>query len=235
MNIAICDDVALYNTQLRQILSDYIDQNHSIDCSITEYDSGQALLKDYRRGLFDYIFLDVEMPALDGFAVAEKIRTIDTTVGIVFVTNMTDQMRMGFRYNAKDYLCKPVTPQQIGELMSRLIDEYHKNDLGIYTIKLKFDEGVVHLKLADIIYFESKDRDVLATTIDDAFTFRGPLSVVEDALKNKGFVRINRSFLVNSQYVFKHFGDRIQLKSGERFIVSRKYRVMVDKIFGGRW
>ncbi|MCL2570775.1 MAG: LytTR family DNA-binding domain-containing protein [Defluviitaleaceae bacterium] len=235
MKIAICDDVALYNQHLREMLDNYMSRNKVSNYILTEYNCGQTLLEGYSRS-FDYVFIDIEMPVIDGFRTAGKIREIDVDTGIVFVTNMKSQMQMGFRYGAKDYLCKPVTQQQIDELMDRLLDEYrHKNSSEFYNIKLKYDEGTARLKLSDIIYFESNDQYILATTAEEAFTFRGRLSIVEEDLKDKGFIRVHRSFLVNAKYVFKNFGNCIVLKSGERISVSRKYRDAVDEVFKGIW
>ena len=229
MKIAICDDVELYNRQLKEMLSGY-------GCSITEYSCGQALLEGHSRGLFDYIFLDVEMPGIDGFEAAGKIRETDTAVGIVFVTHMESRMQKGYIYGAKDYLCKPVTQQLIDDLMDRLLDEERrKNESVYYNVKLKFDEGTIRLKLADVLYFESNDRYILATTAEEAHTFRGRLSDVEKELKDRGFVRVHRSYLVNIRYAFKHFGGYILLRTGEKIEVGKKYRTAVDKAFMGLW
>lgn len=235
MRIAICDDVKLYNEQLRCMLSDYI-SSKPINHSITEYTCGQTLTDTYKQNQYDYIFLDVEMPNIDGFETAKRIRAIDKNVAIIFVTHMKSQMQQGYRYNAKDYLCKPVTQQHINELMDRLLEEQRqKDELGFYTVKLKFDEGTMRLNLADVLYFESSDRYVLATMAEEAFTFRGQLSEVENDLRDKGFVRIHRSYLVNTRHVFKCFGDSVVFKNGESVAVGRRYKGIIDKLAKIAW
>jgi DNA-binding LytR/AlgR family response regulator len=144
---------------------------------------------------------------------------------------MKDQPLMGYNYNAKGFLFKEVSQEQIDNLMNRLIGEMsRRNDIGIYPVKLKFDNGIVQLKLSDVKYFESRDKDICATTETETFEFREKLSNLENDLAEKGFVRINRSFLLNMSYVFKDFGDCIVLRTGENFSISMKYRDSVRKV-----
>jgi len=233
MHIAICDDVPHYNQQLHALLESYLSAT-GVNFAITEFGSGQALLDaptNFEKP-FDYIFLDVDMPGMDGFQTADHIRKTGSLAkaGLVFVTNMASQMRQGYKYAAKDYLTKPITAGQIAELMDRLLAEQQQKIIGktaeTYAIKLKHDEGTMQLPLADVIYFESMDRDILATTVSEAFTFRATLAEVEQDMqgKSENFVRIHRSYLVNKRHVFRQFGDKIVLKNGEELAVSRKYR-----------
>jgi len=104
MIIAICDDIKRYNTQLRELLINYAKRNQITDHTVTEYTCSQSLLSGYHHGRFDCIFLDADMPILDGFKTAKKIREADMDVSIVFVTNMESQMRMGYKYGAKGML-----------------------------------------------------------------------------------------------------------------------------------
>jgi len=203
------------------MLKNYFRQRN-INFKITEFLSGTELSKTYTSGMFDFIFLDVQMPGLGGDETAEQIRNKDLSVDIVFITNMKDQPLMGYNYNAKGFLFKEVSQEQIDNLMNRLIGEMsRREDIGVYPVKLKFDKGTVHLQLSSVKYFESRDKDIYAVTETETFEFREKLSNLEKDLSGKGFIRINRSFLMNISYVFKDFGDCIVLKTGENFSISR--------------
>ena len=221
VNIAICDDRKECNENLQKMLKNYFRQRN-INFKITEFLSGTELSKTYTSGMFDFIFLDVQMPGLGGDETAEQIRNKDLSVDIVFITNMKDQPLMGYNYNAKGFLFKEVSQEQIDNLMNRLIGEMsRREDIGVYPVKLKFDKGTVHLQLSSVKYFESRDKDIYAVTETETFEFREKLSNLEKDLSGKGFIRINRSFLMNISYVFKDFGDCIVLKTGENFSISR--------------
>ena len=199
MRIALCDDVKEYNSLLHNMLRNYMERNQIENCYIKEYLSGINLLKDFALGSYDFIFLDVDMPDLDGLKTAEHIRKLDLKVDLIFVTNMSDQVYTGYNYNAKGFLVKEVKQDQIDELIDRLLEELNRREaLGYYKIRHKSDGGNMRLPLADILYFESKDKFILAVTEEDAFEFRGQLSSVGDDLKEKGFIRIHRSYLVNT-------------------------------------
>jgi len=237
LKIAICDDNQDfdYNGRLNKLLDNYMINNQIFDYEIKLYTSGLDLTKEYSHGLYDFIFLDVDMPKFDGFETAEHIRKRDRYVYIVFVTNMADQVYNSFQYGAKDYLCKPASQSRIDKLMDRLISErnYQEKD-NLYDIKLKFG-GTTPLYLPDVLYFESDNQYVVAVTTGEEFTFVENLANVSECLESKGFIRIHRRRLVNKIHVFQVFGDYLVLKTGEEFTVGKRYKATLAKALKGVW
>ena len=233
MNIAICDDQKSYNEKLSGMLRNYLKRKNIDDFDISTFTSGRKLSETHKKGMYDFIFLDVQMPNFSGDQTAKQIRDIDLTVDIIFVTNMKDQSLMGYNYNAKGFLIKEIEQEQLDKLMDRLLFEmHHRDDIGMFSVKQKFDKGTVHLRLSEILYFQSYDKDITVSTQDASFEFRGQLSVLESKYNEKGFLRISRSVLVNTLHVFMHFGDIIAMKTGEQFSISKKYRTTVAKAIG---
>ena len=235
MRIALCDDVKEYNKLLHGMLKNYVERNQIENCYIKEYLSGINLLKDFALGSYDIIFLDVDMPGLDGFEAASHIRKIDRRANIIFVTNMADQVHASFKFGAKDYLCKPINQLKIDELMDRLMEErsYEEKE-SYYSIDLKFG-GSIKLYLPDVVYFESDNKYVVAVTKDKIFTLAATLGEVAVDLERKGFVRIHRRRIVNKIYVFAAFGNHLALKTGEEFDIGRTYKGIVNSIFERLW
>ena len=234
MNIAICDDQDICHIHLSKILTEYVNCAKIVDSKIQTYDNGAVLLKEYLPGKFDFVFLDVDMPELDGFGTAEQIRKLDLDVNIIFVTKMADQIEQGYRYNAKAYLSKPVTTQAINNLMDRLLEERsrRKHDNSRYTVKLKGSGAEIELCLGEIIYFESNLHYVVATTTGDSFTFYGQLTQLETDLESNGFVRVHQSYLVNMKYIFAFVNNQVVFVGDiAKIPLSRKYKESAKVIY----
>jgi len=232
MKIAICDDQRECRNDIRYQLKEYFTQNQIHDNKITEYASGMDLLEAYSPGVFDVIFLDIQMPGINGEDTAGRIRNLDLNVDIVFVTNMKDQSLMGYNYNAKGFLIKKVAQTQMNKLMDRLRNEMsRRTDIGSYAIAQKFDEGIVHLQLSNVYYFESYDKYICAVTSSGKHEFRGQLKTVEKDLCGKGFLRINRSLLINMSHVFKNFRDEVVLNTGESLPIGKSYKIIIRDAF----
>ena len=96
MNIAICDDEPVFLKKLYKKLTDM----KIPDCRIHEFTSGKELLKLYVKGMYEVVILDVEMPDLNGLQTAERIRQIDKSVIISFLTNYAEFAVHGYDVGA---------------------------------------------------------------------------------------------------------------------------------------
>ena len=233
LKIAICDDEKIYCDKLQTLLEKYASNAEIQNFEIKTFASGALFLNDYSAGLYDVIFLDVDMPLLSGFETAERIRKIDTDVEMVFATHIESQVHMGYRFGAKDYLCKPIDYSLLVDVMERISQErIRKQEAKSYKVELKFG-GMTSLTLADVLYFESQEHYIHAVMRNEEHTFRGQLQNVESDLKDRGFVRVHQSYLVNKEHVFKDFNNHIILKTGEKISLSRKYRKEASEVFRG--
>lgn len=236
IKIAVCDDMANHNTQFIDMLTSYMKRNQINNFKIDEYTSGIELLDKYRNNLYDFIFLDVEMPGLDGFETAERIRCTDLKTDIIFVTRDVGQVHMGYSYNAKGYIYKPVCEKKLDDLMSRLIEQLRRNIGGeLYSVKLKGSERkTANLLLKDILYFESVLQDINAVTVDKKFTFRGKMPDVAADLRGKGFITTHKSFLVNMYHIFTVIDKKVILKEelgGQEIPISKSQTKAVKQAF----
>jgi len=239
MKIAICDDDKKCNDKLHAMLADYLVREKIDKYEISEYTSGVELLDEYSLGTFDIIFLDVEMPGLDGFETAMKIREADLDVDIVFVTYLKDEVQRGFDFNAKGYLYKSVTQEQIDERMNKLINERLRNNRNAFhKIKLK-NSGTALLSLARVLYFESYGHDISAVLENETLIFLDSITNLASELEGHGFVRINKSYLVNINHVFNVSGNRVTIIKGADLAVGRAYKqTLTDALAkreAGKW
>ncbi len=113
------------------VLKSYLELN---DYMVTKADDGQAGLKAYHEGKFDLAIVDVMMPKMDGFTLAETIRKEDNTIPLIFLTakNLREDVLKGFDVGADDYITKPFDSQEllfrIKAILKRSFGSSPKND-----------------------------------------------------------------------------------------------------------
>ena len=122
--IAIVEDEAAVREQLAGYVQRYIRQ-YGTPFEVTEFADGMEILEDYRPQ-FDIIFLDIEMPELGGMDAAERIRTVDPDVVLVFVTNMAQYAIRGYEVDALDFVLKPVNYYQFSTKLARALQRVQR-------------------------------------------------------------------------------------------------------------
>ena len=106
LHIAICDDEKDFVQYLTDLLNQYSKETGR-DIKITPYYDGMELIEKYDPTI-DLIFLDIQMKVVDGLHAAERIRQMDETVGIIFLTTLTQYGLEGYKYHATNYIIKPM-------------------------------------------------------------------------------------------------------------------------------
>ena len=198
----------------------------------------------------DLIFLDIEMPRANGFSLFQKWQGELPT--IVFVTAYNQHALAAFEHQAFDYLLKPIEADRFDGLIQRLRQRF--NEKVFYTqkdkleklvkhltkptptIQIQTDEGLIKLKIEDILYVQAVGDFVALTLKDQEILTRKTLKSMLEALQPEGFVQIHRSYLVNSKAIQKmekgRFGDaKVILINGHTLAVSRRYRTsLIDEL-----
>ncbi|MBD5449216.1 MAG: response regulator transcription factor [Lachnospiraceae bacterium] len=220
LRIAICDDETeardALRIQLEQVL---IEETEEI---VYEFSSGvnAASWLEKHPGEIDLLFLDVEMKGLNGMETAEKIRTFNNDLIIVFVTGYSDYVFEGYRVGALDYLIKPVSIQRLIELLHRVRAKLAREESQTFTIKNI--DGTWRFKLCDILYFYSDKRKVTLVTRKDEYPFYAKLDEIEAQLASH-FVRIHQRYLINPAAVDYLRNDSVMLGDTE-LPCSRRYK-----------
>ena len=220
LRIAICDDETdardTLRIQLEQVL---IEETEEI---VYEFSSGvnAASWLEKHPGEVDLLFLDVEMKGLSGMETAEKIRTFNNDLIIVFVTGYSDYVFDGYRVGALDYLMKPVSIQRLTDLFHRVRAKLTREESQTFTIKNI--DGTWRFKLRDILYFYSDKRKVTLVTPTGEYPFYAKLDEIETQLASH-FVRIHQRYLINPAAVDYLRNESVMLGDTE-LPCSRKYK-----------
>lgn len=224
INIAIVEDEERYALTLQNYISKY-ERESNQQISVEVFTDGIFLLDTY-KGQFDIILLDIEMKHIDGMTTAEKIRALDHEVVIIFITNMTQYAIRGYSVDALDYVLKPVAYFAFTQRLERAISRMKRREDRFLTIV--FRGGARKIRINDIYYIEVQDHDIIYHTSNGDFTVSGSLISVENQLKDDGFFRCNKSYLINLNYV-EGMKDGCAIVAGVPVTISRsKKRDFLD-------
>lgn len=220
LRIAICDDETNARDALRfQLEKILIEDAEEIVYEFSSGTNAASWLANH-PGEIDLLFLDVEMKGLNGMETAEKIRTFDEQIMIVFVTGYSDYVFDGYHVGALDYLVKPVSEEKLRQLIGRARTKSAQEES--HTFSLKNMDGTWRFRFSDILYFYSDRRKVILVTAKGEYSFYARLDEVEQKLA-PDFIRVHQRYLINPANVDYLGGESITI-NGQQLSCSRKYR-----------
>ncbi|MCM0650501.1 LytTR family DNA-binding domain-containing protein [Clostridium swellfunianum] len=191
MNCIIVDD----ELPAIQELSYFISNFSSI--KITEkFDDSIKALEYIQNNLVDIIFLDINMPKLDGLAFSRVINTQKSKPLLVFITAYRDYAVEAFEVAAFDYILKPYSENRIADTLKRLegcsVGKCSNNKLTIWK-----NEKLFVLNLTDIYYCRANEHDVFIYTKSEEFKITSSIGELYKKLPQEIFFKCHRSYIVN--------------------------------------
>lgn len=222
---AIVEDDRLAAGRLQELLGRYAaDTGENIETEL--FANAVTFLNGYRPR-FDVVFMDIQMPHMDGMEAAAKFREVDSVTILVFVTNMAHLAARGYEVEAFDFVVKPLAYDTFRMKMDRLRRALDKREAKAVTISS--DAGKVVLDMADIIYVEVMDHRLIYHTEKGDYSTYGSISKAAKELENGHFSFCNSCYLVNLKYVKRVQKYSVFLKNSELAISRpRKKQFMED-------
>lgn len=223
IRIGICDDFAEELHKRKQMIQNIMNEL-AINTEIVCFLSGEELLFEIeKKGSLDIIFMDVEMTGMNGIETAGKIRETDCHVILIFVSNYDQYCKEIIRVQPFSFIDKPVSETELKKVVEgavKILDD--KVEIFQFTYK----KVVYKLSVKRIRYFESDKREIHIYYLDEKYTFYKKLDDVERELKDSDvkFIRISKSFLVNTSFVKEFRYDKVILDDGKEIGISAKYR-----------
>lgn len=233
LRIAIVDDEPLARLRLRRLLA----AQPGI-ASVNDYDSGEALLTAWRDMPADVVFVDVQMPDLDGFAAIEQLPPPRPPV--VFVTAHAEHAVQAFEIAATDYLVKPVSAERLADSLRRIRERIAPAPgRAAYPPRVALPIGrriqLVDVDAIDCVLAQANYVEIRVGT--RCFVLRKPLTVLQQELDPARFARVHRSVLVRIAAVtgvepLASGRFQLQLAGGQVLTTGRSYREQVRRRFG---
>lgn len=223
---AICDDEPTILNYLNNHISNGLKQQGA-DIHIDTFTSGRNLLDAYKAEPFDMVFLDIDMPEISGFDVAEKINGIGEPL-IVFVTSHDELVFSSIRFRPFRFIRKTYLENELPETLEAVINEVTKRNSGSkFTFQTK--TGEVFVDLSSVEYIEIYGHWLKVCIKDDEpLECYGSLSDFERQLEEYDFVRTHKSYLVNCKFIFVIEKNQVVLDDKTVIPLSR-YKVDTAK------
>lgn len=171
-----------------------------------EFDSGKKAFEWLETNETDLIFLDIEMPGMNGI---EFARQLPEKCMVVFTTAYSEYAVEGFEVDALDYLVKPIDPARFNKAVDRAItylsltDETSNDEppADMEYIIVKADRKYVRVKLDDILYIEGLKDYLIIHLEGRRVVTRMTIKAMDTSLPKARFIRVNKSFIVNRDKV----------------------------------
>lgn len=228
--IAFCDDNTSFLENIKDFTSEYL-KNRQINAELCTYNLSTTFVEQFESKpfYFDIVFLDIDMPMVDGIQIAEHIRASNKEIIVIFLTCQEERVYETFKFNTFRFIRKNFAYIELEECLEKSI-RLLKNDAMQYTFKTT--EGLVKLYAKDIMYFNYIDRRVEVHTANHCYMTKiNRLKDVLEIFKERDFMSIHRGCLVNMKYI-KAIGTLyIELDNGEKLSVSRYKRHEIFQVF----
>ncbi|MCU0366481.1 MAG: LytTR family DNA-binding domain-containing protein [Bacteroidales bacterium] len=198
MNCIIVDDDPIWCKTLEQ----FVGRSSSLSLAGTYSDSVSARNALMSRRDIELIFLDIEMPEMDGF---DFLSSLEMPPHIVFVSGSEDHAFEAYNHNGIDYLLKPISYARFCRAVEKIMKYYSGRQIpataGDEEIFIKKSSSLVKLKLKEILYVEALENYVSVITRDEKYTIHFTMRAIEQQLPSGLFFRIHRSYMVNKSVI----------------------------------
>ncbi|MEZ5016642.1 MAG: response regulator [Flavipsychrobacter sp.] len=241
--VIIIEDEMLGRQLLRSLLENYAEFNVVAEC-----EDGFEGFKKIQELSPDLIFLDIQMPKLNGF---EMLELLENPPAVIFTTAFDEYALKGFEANAIDYLLKPITRSRFDDAIQKSLSKLNTNtgtNIETLTENKMFegfqrrivvkDKGQIKIiPSQDILYIEANDDYIKVVTANGSFLKKSTLMNIEKNFDPKLFVRVHRSYIIPISQLSKiePYGKDSHialLHCGEKITVSKSGMTKLKEVLG---
>lgn len=212
----------------------------------TESEDGYLKIKELQP---DLVFMDIEMPVMNGFQLLEKIANIQFS--LVFVTAYDQFAVKAFRFSALDYLLKPIDGKDLKAAVEKAEHRHWPQTQQFSLLKqqlqggtktlpdkiaLPYQNGVTFAEIKNVLYCESDNNYTRIHTVDgNQYTVAKTLGDIQEVLEERNFLRIHRQYLINLDHIKKYVrgeGNYIIMSNNQSIPVARNQKEKLIEKFG---
>lgn len=228
MRILICDDDKNIATQLQKYIMEFFKSMRLESPKILCYNNGEALLSDADSK--DIVFLDIEMPGLNGIYVGKKLKELNKNTIIFIITSYVEYLDDAMRFHVFRYLSKPIDKQRLFQNMKDAIQLYNSTTV---KIPIETKQGIYTCTTSEIILIEAMGRTITIHTLNRDLIAKRNMEYWSKTLNMPCFFHTHRSFIVNMKYVTDFDHSLIHLYNDQytAYLTKRKYSKFKNAFF----
>lgn len=235
IKIALCDDQEQYIDMLMKHVERYGNEVDT-EFNITVYNSGRKLIDDIKTDskMYDIVFLDVEMPEINGLKIAEAIRQMSEDIVLCFVTGHEQYAREAYQVEALGYIVKPVAYNELKKLLRRAVimvkyeHDNRKSGKNYIEVPVSGDKRIIDART--IRYIEKNKNQSILHFSDSEIICYESLKKMYSRLDNELFVYSHQGYIVNFNEIKEVKENVICLGRNVEVPVSRRrYKEVRDR------
>ena len=226
INVAIVEDQKKEADLLCACLRRYSEQ-HKENFDIAVFENGIEFLTKYQAN-FDIIFMDIELPDMNGMSVAHKLRSIDNSSILIFVTNISKYAINGYEVGAMDYILKPLNYPAFELKINKAVASCKKNRDN--KIHISTREGYRNISASSIIYIESRGHRIEFHTENGEYIEYGTMKNLESLLPETMFFRCNSCYIINFSFISSYNGYTVKVGNEELIISRARKKQFMEKL-----
>lgn len=226
LRCVVVDDSTIQRMSIVKLVKD-----HPSLTLIAEYSSAVDTKKGLNDTEVDLIFLDIEMPIINGF---ELLDVLKNKPQIIFVTGKTEYAFKAFDYDATDYLHKPITQERFNLAVNKAID-YHTLKFENSTIENDYIFVKSNLKkrkvyVNTILWIEALGDYIKLVTTEESYVILSTMKAFEKEVEAYSFMRIHKSYIANLKKVTKFNSKFVEINNKNLPLSRNKKKLLIEAL-----
>ena len=232
LKIALCDDNVKFLEYMHKLVNNEFVHQAKGNFVINDYSSSKLLFVHHSSEPYDVIFLDIDMPELTGFDLANKLQEINKKSCVIFVSSHSELVFNSFYFHPLNFIVKDtddVIKENLHNVVTQLLLKIKQDKKLILE---SVESGRISVYLSDVLYIESsKHYIVYHLTNSKTVQIRDNISDAEKNYEDFDFIRIHKKYIVNLKHIFNvdKNNSLIIFKQGFDLPISRNYKGLVDE------
>lgn len=236
IKIAICDDDTVFiSATLKYAVSNAIKATN-LNPDVKYFTNGMTLLEKFQTEYFDIVILDIDMPEINGKELAKKLREIDMSFFLVFITSYSDELANTIPYRINAFISKDGDIKNCSAELTRVFSEYQriKPEREIIAVNKNGEMIYITIPLNSIYWFKFSEKIISMKTNTKIYTLaEKTFSKITEKYICKGFFEVHRNTLVNLKKIYSVGESSVFFANGENLPLSRRKRKALLEAMAG--
>ncbi len=227
LKFAVCDDNSSLRSKFVSMLQKVLEKNNIEGQVVFDTGDPEYFFEYISKNHVDVVLLDIDLRSMmSGLDLAKKIREVNKSVSIIFITAHIEYVLMAFKVKTFDYLVKPISQNKLEECILRL-SQFTCSD-SVNFVKVKSGPSTHLIKKNDIIYIEKVNSKSFIYTTNEIIETYSTLDELERILPGN-FIRSHKSYIINIGKVTKidAITNEVIFNNSFKCYVGRKYKKML--------